>query len=63
MAHLIWTEPALANLEAIAEYIALEDEDAAKRSLNKVFQHVKPLRDNPESGSYVPELSPDRTYR
>ena len=37
MAKLIWTEPALADLDAIADYIALDDERAAKRLVAKVF--------------------------
>jgi len=31
MDRLIWTEPALNDLEAIAEYIALDKPDAARR--------------------------------
>ena len=31
MARLIWTEPALTDLEIIAEYIALDKPEAARR--------------------------------
>jgi len=31
MAEVIWTEPALGDLDAIADYIALENPDAARR--------------------------------
>lgn len=63
MAQLIWTEPALADLDAIADYIALDDEPAAKRLVSTVFNHVEQLVDHPESGSVPLELRPDKTYR
>ncbi|MFT4692489.1 MAG: toxin ParE1/3/4 [Limisphaerales bacterium] len=63
MAQLIWTEPALADLDAIADYIALDDEPAARRLVSKVFAHVEQLSDHPERGSVPPELHPDKTYR
>lgn len=63
MAQLIWTEPALADLDAIADYIALDDETAAKRLVAKVFAHVEQLSNHPESGSLPAELRPDKTYR
>lgn len=63
MAQLIWTEPALADLDAIADYIALDDEPAAKRLVARVFDHVEQLIDHPESGSVPSELRPDKNYR
>jgi len=30
MAEVVWTEPALSELDAIADYIALENPDAAR---------------------------------
>ncbi len=63
MAQLIWTEPALADLDAIADYIALDDEPAARRLVARVFGHVEQLIDHPASGSVPPELRPDKTYR
>ncbi len=63
MAGLIWTEPALADLIGIADYIALEDPDAAKRLVERVFRHVEQLIQHPESGSIPSELRPMRTYR
>jgi addiction module RelE/StbE family toxin len=56
MAEVIWTEPALSDLDAIADYIALDNPDAAKRLVQKVFQHVAQLADHPRSGSKPPEL-------
>jgi len=63
MAKLVWTEPALADLDAIADYIALDDEQAAKRLVAKVFRHVEQLIAHPESGSVPAELRPIKIYR
>jgi len=57
MARLIWTEPALADLDAIAEYIALDDPAAASRFVNKVFDKVERLETHPKSGRRPPELT------
>ena len=62
MAGLIWTEPALNDLDAIADYIAIDDEAAAKRLVQRVLAHVEQLRTHPESGPPVPEL-PESRYR
>lgn len=37
MAQIIWAEPALLDLDAIAEYIALDKPSAAKHLIQKVF--------------------------
>ena len=57
MARLIWTEPALKDLETIAEYIALDKPDAAQRYVQKVFTAVERLSQFPKSGSIPPEIS------
>lgn len=56
MAEVIWTEPALSDLDAIADYIALESPDAARALVQRVFHHVDQLIDHPRSGSKPPEL-------
>ncbi|WP_456406366.1 type II toxin-antitoxin system RelE/ParE family toxin [Thiolapillus sp.] len=56
MARLVWTDPALADLEDIAEYIALDKPTAAKRLVQQVFSAVERLRQFPESGRRPPEL-------
>jgi len=40
MAEVIWAEPALHDLEAIADYIALDDLQAARGVVQRVFKHV-----------------------
>jgi toxin ParE1/3/4 len=62
MAELIWTEPALSDLEAIADYIALDKPEAARLLVQRIFQHVEQLIEHPESGSRPRELSRSR-YR
>jgi addiction module RelE/StbE family toxin len=56
MAEIIWTEPALADLDAIADYIALDCPQAARRLVQRVFRHVGQLADYPKSGSKPHEL-------
>ena len=62
MAQVIWTEPALEDLNEIAEYIALDKPDAAKRLVREVFNKVKRLEDFPKSGRKPIELDKTR-YR
>jgi len=62
MAEVIWTEPALEDLNRIADYIALDDPEAAERLVQRVFQHVEQLTTHPESGSRPQELRRSR-YR
>ena len=62
MAQIVWTEPALQDLDAIADYIALDAPAAAKSLVRAVFRHVKQLSKHPESGSRPPEMRQSR-YR
>jgi len=62
VAQVIWSEPALADLEAIAEYVAVENPAAAAALLNRVLRHVDQLARHPQSGSWLPELGRSR-YR
>ena len=56
MAELIWTEPALADLDEIADYIALSNLPAAKELVGRVFDTVDRLEQFPESRRVPPEL-------
>jgi len=56
MARIVWTEPALSDLDAIADYIALDDPAAAKLLVRRVFRHVEQLARHPRSGSKPPEI-------
>jgi len=62
MARLIWTEPALQDLEQIADYIALDDHQAACRLVQTVFDKAALLETFPEMCP-VPHDLPDSRYR
>ena len=62
MAEIVWSEPALADLDAIADYIALENPVAASELVKRIFGHIDQLADHPESGSRPQELGKSR-YR
>nr|WP_206212026.1 type II toxin-antitoxin system RelE/ParE family toxin [Wenzhouxiangella sp. XN24] len=49
-------------MDAIADYIAIEDPEAAARLVERVFRHGEQLESNPRSGSRPSELSGSR-YR
>ena len=56
MAQIVWTEPALSDLDAIADYIALDNPGAAKALVQRIFRHVEQLSLRAESstGKKVP---------
>jgi toxin ParE1/3/4 len=56
MAEVIWTEPALNDLDAIADYIALDNPAAARDLVQRAFKHVEQLLAHPDSGSKPEEL-------
>ncbi len=60
MAQVIWTEPALFDLDAIAEYIALDKPSAAVNLVQKVFSSTDRLEQFPESGRKPPEFKKSR---
>jgi len=62
MARLIWTEPALQDLEQIADYIALDNPSAAKRLVKKVFKQTSLLESFPEMCPHPHDL-PNTAYR
>jgi len=62
MAQIIWTDPALSDLDDIADYIALDNFSAAQRFVRRVFSDVERLEQFPESGRIPPELM-DSLYR
>src|SRR5690606_22384463 len=62
MVEVIWTEPALQELDAIAEYIALDNPAAASNLVKDIFDKTGRLENFPQSGRIAPEL-PDSVYR
>lgn len=57
MAQIIWTEPALNDLNDIAEYIAVSNPYAAKQLVENVFSNVQRLEELPDSGRVPDEIS------
>ena len=62
MAQVIWTEPALSDLDAIGDYITLQNPEAAAFLVARIIEHVGQLEAHPESGSRPVELKRSR-YR
>ena len=62
MAEIIWAEPAASDLDAIADYIALDNPVAAADLVRRVLGHVEQLSEHPRSGPTLPEL-PGWRYR
>lgn len=62
MAEIIWTEPALLNLNDIAEYIALNNPTAAANLVYTVFSKIERLEQFPKSGKPPVEI-PELNYR
>ena len=55
MAEVVWTEPALSDLDAIADYIALDNPEAAKKFVQRVFKHSAHLESHSKIGSKLSE--------
>ena len=62
MAEVIWSEPALAQLEAIIEVIALDKPEAAAAVTNRVFAATDNLSSFLRLGRPIPEF-PHKNYR
>ncbi len=56
MAEIVWTEPALAQLDEIGDYIALDKPDAAKKLIQKIFAKVDLLEEKPKLGNVPNEI-------
>ena len=57
MAQITWTEPALSDLEEIAQYIAIDNPDAARALVREIFSKIERLEAHPNSGRIPAELS------
>ncbi len=62
MARLIWTEPALPDVDELAEFIALDNPQAASHFVEKVLRGAERLEAHPRSGKRPAELA-DTPYR
>ncbi|WP_199609871.1 type II toxin-antitoxin system RelE/ParE family toxin [Flocculibacter collagenilyticus] len=62
MAEIIWTRPALDELNEIADYIAVANLAAAQKLVQTIFDKTERLETHPESGRVPPEI-PTLNYR
>jgi len=62
MARIIWTEPALQELDEIADYISLDNRAAAKKLVREAFKRVDHLAEHPKSGKPLDEFD-ESVYR
>lgn len=62
MARIVWTEPAVQDLDTIADYLALDKPQAARQLVRQVLAAVARLRRFPQLGSIPAEL-PGLPYR
>jgi len=62
MAEVIWSEPALDQLDAIAGYIALDKPESAKAVVRRIIEAMDRLRRFRSLGRPIPEL-PHSNYR
>ena len=58
MPHLIWSPPALADVQRLYRFLALKDEDAARRAIKTIRAGVKILAHQPEAGRPVEDRDP-----
>ena len=62
MARVIWTEPALQDLDQIADYVSLDNPAAAKKLVQEAFARVDRLTQHPKLGKSVQEIE-ESVYR
>lgn len=60
MAQVIWTEPALQDVNEIAEFIAIDKMSAASKLVQNFFSSTERLEKFPKSGRTPPELENSR---
>jgi toxin ParE1/3/4 len=63
MVEINWTGAALRDLDAIAEYIAVDKPEAAAALVRRVVEHVDKLKTHPQLGPAIPELRPNNRFR
>ncbi len=63
MAEVVWSAPAIADLEAITDFISLDNPAAAARLVADILRHVRLLADHPRAGRRPPELGRSSRYR
>lgn len=59
MPHLIWSPPALADVQRLYRFLALNNENAARRAIKTIRAGVKILALQPEAGRPVADMEPE----
>lgn len=62
MAEVIWTEPALAQLDAIVQFIALDKPNVAEAVVQRIFRTTDHLESFLRLGRRIPEFA-HKNYR
>jgi plasmid stabilization system protein ParE len=57
--HLIWTPPALADVQRLYRFLASKDADAARHAVKAIRAGVKILAHQPRIGRPVEDLDPE----
>lgn len=57
MVRINWTSQALADLEAIGDFIARDTPNFAQVMVDRIFESVERLQPFPRSGRIVPEIN------
>lgn len=60
---IVWTEPAVADLTALRDYIARDSEHYARQLIARILQAVEHLESLPRMGRQVPGGAPGRPGR
>jgi len=55
---LIWSPPALADVQRLFNFLASKDEDAARRAIKIIRAGVKILAHQPQAGRPVEDMDP-----
>ncbi len=53
---VVWTEPALLDLQDIVRYLGIESVGPARKQYRRIKESAKKLEQFPEAGRVVPEL-------
>lgn len=61
MSRIVWTDPALEDLEGIRAYIARDSESYANALVLEVVEAVERMARFPRAGRFVPELHDGHT--
>ena len=56
MPHLIWTPPALADVQRLYRFLAPKDEASARRAIRAIRSGVKILTNQPQAGRPIEDM-------